>query len=59
MKTIVLVAAVAAFEFAFLASVATTPVPQAGDVSAVQSTRAGADRMAQRSGSPIPCTPPG
>jgi hypothetical protein len=59
MKTIVLVAAVAAFEFAFLASIATTPGPQSGEASAARSSGAGADRFAQRSASPVPCTPPG
>jgi hypothetical protein len=59
MKTIILVAAVAAFEFAFLASIATTPGPQAGEVSSVRSAGEGAGRMAQRSGAPVPCTPPG
>ncbi len=59
MKTIILAAAVAAFEFAFIASIASPPSPAPESVTAVQSREAGHQSLAQRSGAPVPCTPRG
>jgi len=59
MKTIILVAAVTAFEFSFLASVATTPRVETDAVTAVQPKAPAAESLAQGSGAPVPCTPPG
>jgi len=59
MKTIVLVAAVAAFEFAFVASIATTPSLPTDQVTAVQPRDATSQSLANRAGAPVPCTPPG
>jgi hypothetical protein len=56
MKSIVLVAAVAAFEFAFFASVATLP---AGTAVADQPARSGQQGLVQRAELPVPCTPRG
>jgi hypothetical protein len=53
MKPFILVAAVAAFELAFLASVATPP----SEAAAVGAP--GQHALAQRAGEPAPCTPPG
>ncbi len=57
MKPLILVAAVAAFEFAFLASIATPP-SAAEQVSAARSQPA-SRQLAQGSGAPVPCAPPG
>jgi hypothetical protein len=59
MKPIILVAAVAAFELSFLASIATPPPPTPEAVSALRSQDAGQDSLAQRVGDPVPCTPRG
>jgi hypothetical protein len=59
MKTIILVAAVAAFEFSFLASIATPPRVEADAVSAVQPRVPVAEKLAQRAGEQAPSTPPG
>ena len=59
MKTIVLVAAVTAFEFSFLASIATPPRVEADAVSAVQPRVPASEKLAQRAGAQAPCTPPG
>lgn len=59
MKPLILVAAVLAFEFAFVASIATTPVPESGTVSMVTSPEPGQGALAQRAGEPVPCTPHG
>jgi hypothetical protein len=57
MKTIVFVAAVAAFEFAFVASIATLPAVESETVTVVQPRTPIAERLA--AGAPVPCTPPG
>ncbi len=59
MKSIILVVAVAAFEFAFFASIATPPVASADAASAVEPPGPAAGQLAQRAGSPVPCTSPG
>jgi hypothetical protein len=59
MKTIILAAAVTAFELAFVASIASTPSPAPETVSVVRSGEAGPQALAQRSGAPVPCTPRG
>ncbi len=59
MKTMILVAAVAAFEFAFVVSIATPP---SGPTAAAAAARSGEQRsgeLAQRAGAQLPCTPPG
>ncbi len=64
MKTMILVAAVAAFEFAFVVSIATPP---SGPAAASATARSGEQRsgaLAQRDGAQLPCTqlpctPPG
>ncbi len=57
MKTIILVAAVAAFELSFLASIATPPTARGETTTAVQPRAAASERLA--AGAPVPCTPPG
>jgi len=59
MKPFALVAAVAAFELAFLISISSPPSPRPETVSAAQLQESGRQALAQRSGSPVPCTPPG
>ncbi len=61
MKPLILAAAVAAFELAFFASVASTPTPSPGAVTSAQQTPQGAGTqvLAQRAGEPVPCTPRG
>jgi hypothetical protein len=59
MKTMILVAAVAAFEFAFVASIATPPAGSAAEAAAVQSRGQGTTSLAQRAGAQVPCAPPG
>jgi hypothetical protein len=56
MKSIILAAAVTAFEFAFLVSIATPPAETA---STAQLRSAGPRDLAQGARSPVPCTPPG
>ncbi len=58
MKPLILAAAVAAFELAFFASVASTPTPAPGAVAAQQQGSA-PQVLAQRAGEPVPCTPRG
>jgi hypothetical protein len=59
MKTMILVAAVAAFEFSFVASIATSPAgPGRGAASAQAGGRSPAS-VSQRVGAQLPCTPPG
>jgi hypothetical protein len=59
MKTIILVAAVAAFEFSFLASIATPPRAEADAVSMARPVVPAAEKLAQRAGEQAPSTPPG
>ena len=59
MKTIILAAAVAAFELAFVASIASPPSPAPEAVSAVQPREAGQQSLAHRTVDPVPCTPRG
>ena len=59
MKTIILVAAVAAFEFSFLASIATPPRADAEAISMSRPVVPAAEKLAQRAGAQAPCTPPG
>jgi hypothetical protein len=60
MKPLILVAAVVAFEFAFVASIATPPTPAPQTLSAVPSSGEPGQRvLAQRAGEPVPCTPRG
>jgi hypothetical protein len=59
MKPFILVAAVAAFEFAFVASIATPPTPAPETFSAVRSQEPGQQVLAQRASAPVPCTPRG
>jgi hypothetical protein len=56
MKTLILAAAVAAFELAFLASLATPP---AGAVPTLQARDAGPQALARGAQPPVPCTPRG
>jgi hypothetical protein len=56
MKPFILAAAVAAFEFSFLVSVATLPDPSA---VAAQARSAPPHGLAQRAAGPVPCTPQG
>jgi hypothetical protein len=56
MKTVILAAAVAAFELAFFVSIATPPAVAA---SAAQPRRAGQQALAQGTEAPVPCTPRG
>ncbi len=59
MKPLILAAAVAAFEVAFVASLATTPAPASGTDSTVTPPEPGQGALAQRAGEPVPCTPGG
>ena len=59
MKPFILVAAVAAFELAFVASIATPPTPAPESASMVRSQEPGQHVLAQRAGDPVPCTPRG
>jgi len=59
MKTIILVAAVAAFEFSFLASIAMPPRAEGGAVTSAQALTPASESLAQQGGAPVPCTPPG
>jgi hypothetical protein len=59
MKTMILVAAVAAFEFAFIASIATPPSGTAAEAASVRPRSSPSTAVAQRAGSQVPCTPPG
>jgi hypothetical protein len=59
MKTMILVAAVAAFEFAFIASIATPPSGPVAERASVQPRSRPSTSVAQRGESQIPCTPPG
>jgi hypothetical protein len=59
MKTIILVAAVAAFEFSFLASIATPPRMEADAVTAVRPKAPAADSLANGPGQPVAVTPRG
>jgi len=59
MKTIILVAAVAAFELSFLASIATPPRAEVDAVTAVQPSAQPTGSLAQGTGAPVPVTPPG
>jgi hypothetical protein len=56
MKTLILAAAVAAFELAFLASLATPP---AASASTLQSGDGGPQALARAAPPPVPCTPRG
>jgi hypothetical protein len=55
MKSLTLVAAVIAFELAFLTSIAEPPAPAPQAIAA----RATSGTVAQQGGAPVPCTPPG
>lgn len=57
MKSIILAAAVVAFELAFVASIASSPTGSPGAASAV--TAPASRSVAQRGADPVPCTPPG
>lgn len=59
MKPLILVAAVVAFELAFVASIATMPAPAPDTVSTDSSREPGQRVLAQRAGQPVPCTPRG
>jgi hypothetical protein len=59
MKTIILVAAVAAFELSFLASIASPPRVEADAVTAVQPKAQAAESLARGAGAPLPATPRG
>jgi hypothetical protein len=59
MKTMILAAAVAAFEFAFVASIATSPAGPAGGAATAQAGGRTPTSVAQRASAPVPCTPPG
>jgi len=59
MKPFILVAAVAAFELAFLASIASPPSPAAEPVSVVQNHEPGQPAMARGSAAPAPVSPGG
>jgi hypothetical protein len=56
MKTVILAAAVAAFELAFFVSIATPPAEAA---AMVQPRRTGPQALAQGAEVPVPCTPRG
>jgi hypothetical protein len=57
MKPFILVAAVAAFELAFVASIAASPATESFAASKAQAP--GQRALAQRAGEPVPCSPPG
>ena len=66
MKTMILVAAVAAFEFAFVVSIATPPSGPAAETATAtaRSVEQRSGALAQRAGAKLPCTqlpctPPG
>jgi hypothetical protein len=59
MKPFILVAAVAAFELAFVASIAGSPSPAPETVAAARAQAPGQHALAQRAGEPVPCSPPG
>jgi hypothetical protein len=59
MKPLILAAAVAAFEFAFLASIATPPSPAPEQVASVRPQQAGTQALAQQQGPSATVSPRG
>jgi len=59
MKPLILAAAVAAFELAFLASIATPPSPVPEQVASARPQQVGPQALAQEQGPAVPASPRG